>query len=293
MEHRINNADNASLFLSSTKDFIDTVKDNVTIENIEEISNIITPLKGICSIYKLTNSVSDQILKKRIYTFITSININKDEEVNEFLCKYYYENKEDLGQSIIEVLNSLDADIKAVVIGRLFEASIRKKISLRLLLRLTNIVKQSTIEDLKYILKHEGLDKDYNETVTDESAYYLSTLGVFRSVTTMNGYEDNLEEDFDYGAYNRTPLFYYLLEYGLKTYDFKKYYKDIWSSNKISYMQHIGVIVITIKEIKKYLKEWQHLLVPGLDIDDPNQVTYIELHMLNYIFCFLVDIVWI
>lgn len=36
----------------------------------------------------------------------------------------------------------------------------------------------------------------------------------------------------------------------------------------------------TIKEIKKYLKERQHLLVHGLDLDDPNQVTYIELHML-------------
>ncbi|MCS4226423.1 hypothetical protein [Sphingobacterium sp. BIGb0165] len=116
---------------------LDNVIDNESIKDIPIIGSVF-------KLYGVSKKISDYFLLKKIGKFLSGLEDIEEELKNKFLMK---DNKV-LSEKLLIVLNQLNSEIKAELIGNLFKAYIEEKLSKDQLLEIIDAVEIIFINDL-------------------------------------------------------------------------------------------------------------------------------------------------
>ncbi|MGY2134155.1 hypothetical protein ACW9KT_18125 [Hymenobacter sp. HD11105] len=154
----------ASNLTDITKDLVEATFDSVVSDGlIKDIPVINT----IHSIFKVGSSIREKIFINMLLKFLLEL---KDIPLNErevFINKLEnsdYRNK--AGEKIIVILDRLDDSDKASLVGKLFKACIQGKFSFEVFLRLSHIISNAFLSDIKAL---------GNCFTPGQATYYLST----------------------------------------------------------------------------------------------------------------------
>ncbi|WP_343319346.1 hypothetical protein [Sphingobacterium multivorum] len=116
---------------------LDNVIDNESIKDIPIIGSVF-------KLYGVSKKIGDYFLLKKIGRFLSGLEDIEEELKNKFLMK---DNKM-LSEKLLIVLNQLNSEIKAELIGNLFKAYIEEKLSKDQLLEIVDAIEIIFINDL-------------------------------------------------------------------------------------------------------------------------------------------------
>lgn len=114
-------------------------------------------VSSIISVYNFGVSIRERFFIKKVIKFLYSLKDTTTEERVEFLNKHS-EDKHQLGEKLIVILDRLDDIYKATLIGNLFSNYLYENISLVTFQRLSQIIDRCFVEDLKYLENHSDQD---------------------------------------------------------------------------------------------------------------------------------------
>jgi hypothetical protein len=149
---------------------------------------------GFVKAYKAFYSIKEQLFLKKVSKFLIELKDVPHEKRLEFLKELEQEGKkEEVGETLLIILEKLYHMEKPKILGRLLKARIEGHIDLNKFLRLSNAVSKVFIYDL-YRLEYHVNQLTYEENVTEElfnvGLVYDPSAGI--STITMYGGDPNL-----------------------------------------------------------------------------------------------------
>jgi hypothetical protein len=132
--------------------------------------------------YRLTQNISEYFFTKKVLNFLFQLKDISTEKRVGFLSEL--EKKEgftEAGEKILITLNRLEDSDKAIIIGKLFKATINEKIEIRNFIRLMRMVDKAYLEDLNLIKFDDNL---YH--INDETKFSLHQAGFLNQTIKDN-----------------------------------------------------------------------------------------------------------
>lgn len=168
----------------------------------DEVIKSIPIVKWIDRINTVGQSVRDYILLKKVLKFFSQLKDTSIEERSKFIAKIE-ENEEynkKVGLAIILILDKLEDFEKPEIIGKLFAANIKGTIDYETFLRLSNLVQNLFLPDLKYLKKfNRGELQDYSK----QDELYLAG---FLITQPTGGARFDGRNDYAISPYSKTLL---------------------------------------------------------------------------------------
>ncbi len=166
------------------------------------------PVLGtILSVSKLCISVSDKILLSKLIHFINDLNLNNQQEIDDFKEKYFKdENYTKIGSKILLILERSDNETKINWLAKSLRLFVDKKINRYQFLRVSSIINSAYIEDIEKIIvfnvRHEITSQ--NDLIETYILDHLFSVGLLES------------HGFEGGGYNgeNAGTIYALNEFG-------------------------------------------------------------------------------
>lgn len=171
--------------------------DELTSMNIEMADTILQellPCLGEIPVLKIASTLGNAFKKYResnllikLLKFSNECSDITEEEIKEFNRKYIDGKEEKVGYLFIQILDTLDRDEKATIIGKLYKHCVKNKIELKIFLRLCKMVSQCFFEDLEDLKIFREREKIYdkNMLVDQEVLESLNNIGFISG----NGYD--------------------------------------------------------------------------------------------------------
>jgi hypothetical protein len=145
-------------------DFSEAILDTVI---SDELLKEIPIIKSIVTVAQIGISIKNQFLFKKLLKFLFELNSIPIEERQKFIDKLDNNNfSKSIYDNLLIVIDRLDNDEKAQIMGKLLKALIYEKIELDMFFRLINILEKVFINDLRILNGHFN-DKSNDETRID------------------------------------------------------------------------------------------------------------------------------
>ncbi len=176
-------------------DFGEIAVDTVITDGIGREIPIISTIIGIA---KTTLSIKERILLVKITKFLTVISQIPENERTEFANRIDEDSKErrNIGEKIIVLLDRLDDINKAVLIGNIFSALIKKEITYQTFIRLSSAIDKVIIEDLTQLLSYYSSDRKYSmDKLLWERLYLAGLSKISMNVRGNSEYGGLLQSD--------------------------------------------------------------------------------------------------
>lgn len=143
------------------------------------------PVVGsLVSLVKFGKGVKDALFTKKLLAFLYALKDiplkERIQMIDELNASEAYRGR--VGERLVVVLDRLDDLDKAQVIGKLFGATIEKKISFEQFLRLSMIVDRGFLPDLKRLMAHPALIR-----LSDETKEHFANIGIMSTSVKGNG----------------------------------------------------------------------------------------------------------
>lgn len=161
---------------------IDSIIDNDFLKNIPII-------KGVIALIEIKESINQKHTAKKIMRFLEALNNIADEERENFLNDLAKDRKEETSvfENLLIILDRLDKDEKAFIIGNLFKLHILKIISREKFFRLASIVERAYLADLlalhsvyNHRLPKAKPDIHFIQSQKEETKIALVNLGLLK-----------------------------------------------------------------------------------------------------------------
>lgn len=184
-----------------TKEFAETTLDSV-IDN--PILQNIPVVQGLIALYKTGVGIRERHNLKKILKFLNSLSSISFEERQAFIGKLNSENaKEEIFEKLLLILDRLDEEEKALILGNLFKLYVLEVITRNQFLRLSSIVEKAFLNDLivfhKAVNIHEEMRGYYREVHNAFSKYEvklsLYNLGLLKTLIKTKENPDHLYRD--------------------------------------------------------------------------------------------------
>ncbi|ALD21722.1 hypothetical protein AM218_11515 [Hymenobacter sp. DG25A] len=163
----------ASNLTDITKDIVEAAFDSLTDDGMMKDIPVVNTIH---SLYKIGTSIRERIFINMILKFLVELKdipLEKRKEFADRLQEGSYRDK--AGEKIIVILDKLDDSDKASMIGKLFRACIQGKFIFEDFLRLSHIVNNSFLDDLRVLksgFQVDGRVATYSLSDSDLSKLY-------------------------------------------------------------------------------------------------------------------------
>lgn len=193
---------------------LENVIDAISSAKFDILDNV-PAVKVVTTIYKINKSWQERnFLNKIIYFLYTCKSLAK-EDVQEFLNKNVYSDKESFGNRILILLDKADSIVKSKILSRLYISAVENKIDLAKFNRLSDCVIRGNIEDFRFLLKFKNSKRDTRNPRLGIEYYNLSLIGLSYRYSSLSG-----NEELEKTPHRLTDYAFDLLEYGLYSSDF-------------------------------------------------------------------------
>lgn len=176
---------------------LDSTLENGLLKDIPVIGTII-------SASKVVNSMREMFFAKKILRFLYEVKEVSIEERQAFYEKINKNEKETkrIGQNVILVLDRLDDELKASIIGRIYKACLLGKVTLNEYLRLTMIIERTFICDLINI-QHTNNPKNLSK-LSKEHLYSVGLLDarIYNKETSLSK-KKRIVKKIESGTYDK------------------------------------------------------------------------------------------
>ncbi|RFP65771.1 hypothetical protein D0N36_07520 [Hymenobacter lapidiphilus] len=168
----------ASNLTDITKDVIETLFDSILDDGFVKSIPVVNTVH---SLYKMGLGIRERIFIKMLLKFLLELKNISIEERETFVIKLQEkEYGDDVGEKIIIILDKIDDSDKASMIGKLFSAYIRGKFEFEDFLRLSHIINNSFVGDIKMLPKYFS-DEKAIWRLDDDFANKLNRIGLVSS----------------------------------------------------------------------------------------------------------------
>ena len=147
---------------------LDSIIDNDAINQIP----IIGTLKGI---YKITNSISDQLFVQKILKFLRELDTLTDDEKTEMKSKIDNAKNNKIGETLLEIINKIDDTNKPKIIAQIFKSYINAEIDFLEFKKFSQIVNKSYLQDLMKLTEFFR-----GQPITNENSSALLSMGLIK-----------------------------------------------------------------------------------------------------------------
>lgn len=163
---------------------LDSVIDNPILQNIPVV-------QGCIAFYKMGIGIRERHNIKKILQFLNSLSTISLEEKEDFIKKLNSENQsEEIFERVLVILDRLDEEEKASILGNLFKLYVYEIITKDKFLRLAAIVEKSYLSDLKAFYKildvydeFQGYDREADKIYSSyEAKINLYNLGLLKQL---------------------------------------------------------------------------------------------------------------
>jgi hypothetical protein len=191
-ESKLNQSFNDSLLAPGLNELAKDISEVSLDRIIEDPTFREVPLIGtLLNVYKVAVGIRGAFIVKKVAKFLFRLREISVEDRREFLNKLQKDEKYkgQVVEKLLLILDRLDEEDKAEVLGNLFKAAIEGKISVDEFLRLSVIVDKIYLKDLKALVIRAHADNDYADELEELfHKWYLyemdkknlSSLGVLR-----------------------------------------------------------------------------------------------------------------
>jgi len=160
--------------------------------------------------YSLYRKITESFFTRKLLRFLFEIKNIPLEEREKFIAKLESKNEtRKAGEKLLIVLNRIDDTEKAAIIGRIFKKTILGKIDFNDFNRLSNIIDNTYIEDLKVLKNNEFL-----QYINDDIKSNLYKTGLLNQTIKDNRKREKYLSEKIGGSEIIPPTF----EYKLNTY---------------------------------------------------------------------------
>lgn len=138
----------------------------------------------LTSVAKLTASVSDRILLKKLEVFINNLNIKSDEEIEEFKEKYFkVSDYKRIGEKLLLSLERADSSIKISWLSKILLLLLSKEIQRSDFMRLSSIITGCYISDVSKItvFSERNEIRSSNTLIETYSLDHLYSVGLIET----------------------------------------------------------------------------------------------------------------
>jgi hypothetical protein len=207
MKNLIDKVFKESIVKNEVKDFVADLSE-VGIDQIIEnpILKELPVVKFVLSFYKAGIGIKERHTIKKLIRFLYQLKDTSDKERQNFVASLEKQNKNDLFEKILIILERFDDVEKAQITGNLFKATILDKIQVNDFFKLASIIDRSYIDDIKAFCyrRNDNVSEEtrlaFGYRYSSMTKKNLASLGLLNEIiiTKKNPVNDYLEYSFNY-----------------------------------------------------------------------------------------------
>ena len=166
------------------------IKDDFLNFIIENVKDIFKPLSIACDVKEFIFTIPNQIFFNKMKRFLSESYCELDLHIRvRFAQKFSEDDYTNYVKRQIELINSINDENKIDYLANLTRACILGFIDTNVYFKLSNIINQTTIEELKYLSKY--IDKE----IEDNNAYIysLQQIGLVKQ-DIISGFGENIQK---------------------------------------------------------------------------------------------------